>query len=704
MRGNGARNKMLKSCNMKGKFENVVFIDVDGDRFENAIIIDSPESVEEDLQVSSGSKGGKHFPAPGVISIDDDDDESDKMDDPEICVERGGDFDSDASSRKSCPAPDFKQKSTGLDDDDCWFIREKKSAFKLSKCKKTYAGKTPCGKRFGLGPEFEDSSSESDFSDCELIEGSVGKFQEQWKKASQRRRYNIRNGQSGLDDQTSGSGSHNGTPPGVGENMSQQYAETPRSSGSGDSNLQKQNSPAFETNNDNFMDDICLNRGTERPLVESEKKDDRESFSPSKYVPTTEAQFSHVQADIFGRERFMKGPLSWDSNQEFSQAPSNCDPYPSDLQHGNTVANGKEKQQFEEPLMPIPKSSEEKQVNGDSSQVNGTQIRQSSSVAEQSNINSMSNSKSCDALHDQVADAIVSCEKDMVIDREKLKETDEYKRAAEEEWASRQRELQIQAEEAQRLRKRKKAESMRVLDMERRQRQRLQEMRETQKKDEENMNLKEQLRMEVRKELSKLEISCIDMVSVLRNLGIPVGGGFYPLSNEIHEAYKRALLRFHPDRASKTDVRQQEDCELDCCGLICNVEQVALQDVAILPTNLHYRGAYHIGEWMCILGPYGVGIFNLSLLRFFYAGQVIIHSYPSDDSQLSSNSCGIDKWILHVKPVVTWQPGQNHVNHQIVVIITMHGTVMVCCCSPGQHLRHKQKLAIRGGPKIMVFI
>ncbi|GMI83437.1 hypothetical protein like AT1G69060 [Hibiscus trionum] len=589
---------LLKSCNMKGKFENVVFIDVDGDRFENVIIIDAPESVEEDLQGSSGSKGGKHFPAPGVISIDDD--ESDKIDDPEICVECGGDFDSDASSRKSCPAPHSKQKSTELHDDDCWFVREKKSAFKLSKCKKTYAGKTPCGKRFGLSPESEDSSSESDYSDCELIEGSVGKFQQQWEKASQRRRYNVRNGQSGLDDQTSGSGSHNGTPPGVGENMSHQSTETPASPGSGDSDLQKQNSPAFETNSDNFLDDICLNRGTERPFVESEKKDYRERFSPSKYGPTTEAQFSHVQADIFGRERFMKGRLSWDSNPEFSRAPSNCDPYPSDLQHGNTVANGKEKQQSKEPLMPIPKSSEEKQVDNDmnpvdvevgtlfdestsvktpldgiqvvncktcdrdSSQVNGTQIRQSFSVEEQSNINSMPSSKKydeSDALHVQVADAVVSCENDMVIEREKLKETDEYKRAAEEEWASRQRELQIQAEEAQRLRKRKKAEIMRVLDMERRQKQRLEEMRETQKKDEENMNRKEQLRMEVRKELSKLEISCIDMVSVLRNLGISVGGGFYPLSNEIHAAYKRALLRFHPDRASKTDIRQQVEAE-----------------------------------------------------------------------------------------------------------------------------------------------
>ena len=34
---------------MKGKFENVVLIDVD--RCENVIIIDAPESVEEDLHV-----------------------------------------------------------------------------------------------------------------------------------------------------------------------------------------------------------------------------------------------------------------------------------------------------------------------------------------------------------------------------------------------------------------------------------------------------------------------------------------------------------------------------------------------------------------------------------------------------------------------------------------------------------------------------
>ncbi|KAE8681995.1 Chaperone DnaJ-domain superfamily protein, putative isoform 3 [Hibiscus syriacus] len=557
MSGKAARKNLLKSCNMKGKFGNVAFIDVDGDRFENIIIIDAPESVEECLQGFSGPSSGKHFPAPDIISIDDD--ETDKMDNPEIC-KCGGDLDSEASSRKSCPASDFKLKSTGLDDDDCWFIREKRPAFKLSKCKKTYAGKTPFGKRFGLSPESEDSSSESDYSDCELIEGSVGKFQEQWEKASRRRQYNIRNGQSGLEDQTSGSGSRNDTPPGVGENASQQYAETPASSGSSGSSLQKQNSPTFEIDSDNYQDDTCLNRGTERPFVESDDKVDPESLSRSKYGPTAEAQFFHVQADvIFGRERFVKVPLSRNRNEEFSWTPSNFDPYPSDLQHGNTFANGEEKLQSKEsseekpvekdvnpvdvevrtlfdestsvktPLDGIRVVSSKRFCDVDSFQNNGTQIRQSLSMAELSNINSMLNSKKYDeSVHVQVADAIVSCKKDMIIDREKFKETDEYKQAMEEEWASRQRELKIQAEEAQRLRKRRKAESMRVLDMERRQKQRLEEMRETQKKDEENLTLKEQLRTEVRKELSKLEISCIDMASLLRGLGIPVGGGFIP--------------------------------------------------------------------------------------------------------------------------------------------------------------------------------
>ncbi|KAG6508319.1 uncharacterized protein LOC121981739 [Zingiber officinale] len=148
-----------------------------------------------------------------------------------------------------------------------------------------------------------------------------------------------------------------------------------------------------------------------------------------------------------------------------------------------------------------------------------------------------------------------------ISEREKLKESDEYKRAAEEEWAQRNREIQSQAEEAQRLRKRKKAESLRLLDMEKRQKQRVEEIRESQKKDEQTIHLKELIRAEVRKELDKMEWRYRDMASLLRGLGIHVEGGPSPMSHEVNAAYKQALLRFHPDRASRSDIRKQVEAE-----------------------------------------------------------------------------------------------------------------------------------------------
>ncbi|KZV44368.1 hypothetical protein F511_18064 [Dorcoceras hygrometricum] len=157
-----------------------------------------------------------------------------------------------------------------------------------------------------------------------------------------------------------------------------------------------------------------------------------------------------------------------------------------------------------------------------------------------------------------------SAESCMIGEREKFKETDEYKRAMEEEWASRQQTLKIQAEEAQHLRrllKRRKAENMRLVDMERRQKERIEEMRSTQKKDEENMNLKEVIRADVRKELSKLEMVCQNMASLLHSFGIQVEGWPNPSQQEVQTAYKKALLTFHPDRALRTDIHQQVEAE-----------------------------------------------------------------------------------------------------------------------------------------------
>uniref|UniRef100_A0A2P2MRV1 Uncharacterized protein MANES_01G025000 n=1 Tax=Rhizophora mucronata TaxID=61149 RepID=A0A2P2MRV1_RHIMU len=45
--------------------------------------------------------------------------------------------------------------------------------------------------------------------------------------------------------------------------------------------------------------------------------------------------------------------------------------------------------------------------------------------------------------------------------------------------------------------------------------------------------MKERLRGEVIKELHKLEMTCFDMASLLRGLGIHVGGGFHPLLPEV---------------------------------------------------------------------------------------------------------------------------------------------------------------------------
>ncbi|CAI9756142.1 unnamed protein product [Fraxinus pennsylvanica] len=169
-----------------------------------------------------------------------------------------------------------------------------------------------------------------------------------------------------------------------------------------------------------------------------------------------------------------------------------------------------------------------------------------------------------DRQHTQYGDNSQVVENCIINEREKLKETDEYKKAVEEEWASRQRALQIQAEEAQRLRqlrKRQKAESMRLLEMERRQKQRVEEMRETQKKDEENMNLKEVIRTEVRTRLKQLETTCHDMASLLHSLGINLATWPHPSPHEVQTAYKRALLTFHPDRALQSDIRQQVEAE-----------------------------------------------------------------------------------------------------------------------------------------------
>nr|POE84756.1 hypothetical protein CFP56_68741 [Quercus suber] len=522
--------------------------------------------IRQSLKCSSANRKGAKFPNQGVISIDDD--ESDVMDHPGIGEKGCGDLDSDAtSSKRSFPSSSRMQNSVDVDGDECCFVHENRSSFKLSKCNQTYSGKAPSRNCYGLGSESESASSDSDCSECELMEGSFGKLHEQWKKASLKRKHD-RNGQSGLDDQTSFSGSHADIHTDFEEeNKTEKKPAVPVCSSSSGQDHEKEFLSAFFASGDGYVGGTSFDPGMESPCMKSDPRV-HQTFAE-------DPPFSYK----WQRPYHVNGGGSGFCNGEQSQQTPPSSTAQEQVDSQSKYARPNQKGEMHADLdRVVPRSKVDKSPQAPSScntsvetHVNLDRTVSNQAVCNEEQVNGARNGL-CNTLEESFFCSIPSegksedgdvspvVEKNIINEREKMKATDEYKRAIEEEWASRQRQLQIQAEEAQRLRKRRKAER-RLLDMQRRQKQRVEEVRETQKKDEENMNLKEQLRVEIRKELNKLEMTCIDMASLLRGLGIQVGGGSYPMSPEVHAAYKRALLKFHPDRASKTDIRQQVEAE-----------------------------------------------------------------------------------------------------------------------------------------------
>lgn len=375
----------------KGSNDDVAFIDVENYRLDDVIIIDDTECVTKKFLRPNVSTESRKSPC---IYVDD-------------CRS-----DEDACSPSRTFPPSSRRHFVELDGRQS----RKQYAFFMGKCMRRNYGKAPARNHFGLHISSPSSSSDSDSSDCEVMEGSFEKLRQQWEEASLRRKHDVRRAYFTVDEQDKASASHGG-----------------------------------------------------------------------------------------------------DSDTNF------------DLEN-------QMKQQSEVQACSIPENA----ANGGCCLL--TELKS----------NSAENGPLALASHTV---------KDLICERERLKETDEYRRAMEEEWTTRQQELQIQAEEAQRLRRKRKAERTRLLDMQRRQMKRLEEVRETQKKDEENISLKEKLRVDVRKELSKLEMNCTDMASLLRGLGIQVGSSLQPSSQEVQAAYKRALLKFHPDRVSSTDIRQLVEAE-----------------------------------------------------------------------------------------------------------------------------------------------
>ncbi|KAH0671048.1 hypothetical protein KY289_025541 [Solanum tuberosum] len=510
--------KTSRRCNDGTGADHVVLIDVECETFGNVIFIDVPESTPKKFRGKTAAKKDKRrSPLRNIIFIDDD--ESNENEYPKFGLEDDCHFFHDPSPSMR-PCSSSKSATEPLDEigDDCQFVRENISPVKLSKCKRTYSGKAPVQNRYGLMSDSESSSSDDD----EVMGDYSGLLREEWQKASLKRK-NDNSGQSGVRDINSASAV--GIQPEPGESK-----EHPACPGYSKSSTEKEN------------------------------------LSPR---PTRESHCNETHS-FNGKEDLLPGRFRWWTTGSSVKDKSNCN-------YSNGSVSLRESSICRRASSGIQISGKKcvDQENGKwipdrtselSSNHNETQPRNSGSLSEEDLSESVSMSQHKDERHDDIngkdGENVEHCvENCITTERERFKETSEYKKALEEELASRQRALAIQAQEAKKMKlllKRKKAESMRLLEMEKRQKQRVEEMRETQKKDVENMNLKEQIRAEVQKELSKLEMTCHDMASVLHGLGITVGNG---TSHEVRIAYKKALLKFHPDRASRSDLQQQVEAE-----------------------------------------------------------------------------------------------------------------------------------------------
>ncbi|KAI3719815.1 hypothetical protein L6452_20720 [Arctium lappa] len=535
--------KTLRRCKNNWEPENVVLIDVDSDSFNN-VNIDIPENLAKKLQGSNRLKNGKNFPSRTYIYIDDGDDES----------------------------PDNQHAET-----DTNFAQDNLSPVKFSKSKRMYAGRG-LNNCYDFSMQSDGDSSDMDSPDCEFMVDSSGMLQEQWERASLKRKANVRSDQCGMTENDSFSTHYEDAQDYFGVKRNKQsYAEVPSRFDSKEV-IREKDGQGFGTTiesrrrNTSFdpikecSNDISLNTTGKTNILDKNAKIHAQEESLMEDLSNSEQQtckcFEHFDCC-----------LCKDNSQshKLSSLISNEQP---------TYAQGKQKYKIPSDhgasgIADIGPRNLDLQVDRTSSHQNPFSVEtvdcshgfghrdDKSEETPSSSTSSKVEIEGQSILNtSNIEDAPV--EKSIVNEREKLKETDEYKRALEEELAARQRALKVQAEEAQQLRrflKRKRAEKMRLLDMERRQKQRLEEIRETQKKDEENMNLKEMYRTEVQQELNKLKTICHDMASLLRGLGVLTNNDPSASSLQVRAAYKRALLSFHPDRASGSDVREQVEAE-----------------------------------------------------------------------------------------------------------------------------------------------
>nr|CAD1841250.1 unnamed protein product [Ananas comosus var. bracteatus] len=591
-----SRRRALGKCKCKSSTESVVIIDVDSSN--DVFIINSPENSHH-VPTTSRSPW-KNTSPDNVISIDDDDEEID--DNPTTANHAST---SKSSNRMfNCASLSKELDDDGDDDDECqMYVKDGNYSAKLLP-KYGYPRN-----RYGLDfvPDSRSSggstsesgtseveSSDYDSSDCEIMDDTSGEIRKNWERAASRKRMS-EGVQISSEDWTSFSGStsdlgtqshetavNNEENCCLNETYADHHHKTPAECSPNNSYNIENNLPSDEPMEDFLF--CATNLDPFTGISHNEPVFQKEELIPEKCSTQSQPPDSN---QLNGAGACSCEPSVWVDNghanypekmEEEIFLDSSCH---SQLPHDfidspEIAAYEKEKSFMSRKAWPNNQQTEESQLNNNCFQTSfkevilektfghhyaGSRGEMSCSSNAESQVQNGLVSHSEKPRELTVNDNTLDVQNNLIIDREKHKESAEFRRVAEEEWASRQRQLQIQAEEAQRLRRRRKAESLRLLHMEKRQKQRLEEIRESQKKDEETINLKEQIRVEVRKELEIMELRCKDMASVLRELGIHVEGGLFPLHREINSACKQALRKFHPDRFSRSDIRQQVKAE-----------------------------------------------------------------------------------------------------------------------------------------------
>ncbi|KAF1863492.1 hypothetical protein Lal_00030526 [Lupinus albus] len=572
-----SEKKVPRTNQGKGKLKNVITIDIDNDDVDDVVILEFHDCQQRSFHGNNVPSKERVCTPQSVISIDDDD-ESDDADHTGYVADSFGESDSDTSSSKRfSPSSSRMQNFVHIDVDDS-HVNGKKS--NEQKNRQPCSAKTAARNRYGLDSS-ESESSKSDCSDCEVIEVC-----ELWEKASVKRKRRWFNDQFCPDQHASSSGFPCNTDTKVGS-KAKQHPGSPVYSGPSNGKYVKRRQSSFSTKDDSQVNGIYSNLEVEKPFKDSGKKVDEESSKSCRPEFMEETQSLHRSTDTEGGERTKNKEFPPGSKYKYYSFCSVVtgaslsekelggkeskiaslgreETYERQVDDNGYVVRDKAggasmpEKELGDKIMESKTTSLDHEANERQVENNGSALRSKDGILSEVNTVDFNcpafdeRNVNCDGLvlHAQDVGFNASKQIDIINEREKLKETDEYKRVIEEEWASRQLQLQIQAEEAQRLRKRKKAEAQRLLDMQRRQKERIAEVRESQKKDEEFMNMKEQLRAEVQRGLNKLETQCRDMASLLRGLGI-----------HVRTAYKKALLKFHPDRASRDGIRGQVEAE-----------------------------------------------------------------------------------------------------------------------------------------------